>query len=87
MTRRDFLRDATFGVGAVVVPRWIPLRTESSAAKPLKIAVITDIHHGLAPDATSRLEAFVEAVKKRKGIDLALQMRFLLLPARFNPIP
>jgi predicted phosphodiesterase len=74
MTRRAFLHNAAFGVGAFVMPRWIPLRAESSGAKPLKIAVITDLHHGLAPDAMIRLHAFVDAVKKRKGIDFALQI-------------
>lgn len=38
------------------------------------MAVITDLHHGLAPDAESRLAAFADEVRRRKGIDLVLQM-------------
>jgi predicted phosphodiesterase len=71
MTRRDFL---TAGVGAAFIPRWMPLRLNEPPPKPLKIAVIADIHHGLAPDAMSRLEAFVERALKRKDLDLAIQM-------------
>jgi predicted phosphodiesterase len=36
--------------------------------------VITDLHHGLAPDALSRLEAFASAVRKRKDLDAVIQM-------------
>lgn len=62
------------GFGAVMAPRWIPLRLSESPAKPLRIAVISDLHHGLAPDAMPRFEKFVAEVGKRKGLDLAIQM-------------
>ncbi len=42
--------------------------------RPLKLAVITDLHHGLAPDALHRLEVFCTAVKQRKGLDAVVQM-------------
>ena len=35
--------------------------------------LIADVHHGLAPTAMSRLEAFMEAVDKRKP-DFVLQL-------------
>ena len=39
-----------------------------------RVAVITDLHHGLAPDALQRLDAFVTEVHRRKNIDLILQL-------------
>jgi len=66
MTRREFLKGSVYGAIALALP--------VGKAKPLKMAVITDLHHGLAPDATMRLEKFVEEVHKRKGLDLVLQM-------------
>lgn len=36
--------------------------------------MITDLHHGLAPDAMPRLSAFVEAVEKRPHLDFVMQM-------------
>lgn len=69
MTRREFVRSALFTAVA------IPLGVDAARLKrPLKVAVITDIHHGLAPDAQFRLEMFVEEVLKRKDLDFVLQM-------------
>ncbi len=66
MTRRDFLTAA----GAATVTRWIPLRIEHSRLqRPVKLAVISDLHHGLAPDAMDRLNAFVSATKERHRKD------------------
>ena len=65
MTRRKFL----LGTTAMAVPL-----STSSVESRLKIAVITDLHHGLAPDAATRLEAFVDAVAKRPDIDVVLQL-------------
>ncbi|MBX3120524.1 MAG: metallophosphoesterase [Fimbriimonadaceae bacterium] len=74
MTRRDFLIATT----AVAATRWIPLRMEASRPiKPVKLAVITDLHHGLAPDAMERLSTFVQATKQRqeqKGLDAVFQL-------------
>jgi len=69
ITRRDFL----VGSAAVAVTRLIPLRPHV-AKRPLKMAVITDVHHGLAPDSLARLKAFVDAVELRPDIDLVLQL-------------
>lgn len=69
MTRRELL------AAAAALP-WglrIPLDVERHAP-PLKFAVITDLHHGLAPDALSRLRAFVDEVKQRKDLDFVMQM-------------
>lgn len=70
MTRRELLK----AMGAAALVRHIPLPVHGATAAPLKLAVITDLHHGLAPDAMVRLRTFVEAVQKRKGIDLVIQM-------------
>jgi predicted phosphodiesterase len=71
MTRREFLLAST----SVLAARYIPLRLDSShSVKPLKIGMITDLHHGLAPDALDRLGAFADAVKKRGDLDLIMQM-------------
>lgn len=46
----------------------------SFPAGRVRFAVITDLHHGLAPDAWDRLNVFVEAVKGRKYLDFVIQM-------------
>jgi len=41
----------------------------------VRFAVISDIHHGLAPDALERLESFVAAVNARaEDVDFAIQL-------------
>jgi len=45
------------------------------SARPVRFAVIADLHHGFAPDALDRLGAFVEAVRARTAdLDFVLQM-------------
>ncbi len=66
ITRREFLA----GAAAIAVP----LRFPPAEDKAARLAVITDLHHGLAPDAMARLESFAKAVKTRKGLDAVLQM-------------
>ncbi len=73
MTRRELIRNGAMGLAGMAMPNVIPLGL-SPGRRAFKMAVITDLHHGLAPDAESRLGAFVEAVHKRKDIDLVLQM-------------
>jgi predicted phosphodiesterase len=51
-----------------------PLLITPKKRKPLKFAVITDIHYGLAPDADYRMDAYIEAVQQRKNIDVLLQL-------------
>ncbi len=75
MTRRELLRAGLYGAASTFRPtRNIALRLNAPRPKSLHIAVITDLHHGLARDAKSRLEAFVSAVHKRKHIDFTIQM-------------
>ncbi|MEI7984514.1 MAG: metallophosphoesterase, partial [Armatimonadota bacterium] len=71
MTRRDLLK---LGSLAFVSRFEIPLPLEPKVRKPLKFAVITDLHHGLAPDAMARATAFINAVKARKNLDCVLQL-------------
>jgi predicted phosphodiesterase len=72
ISRREFLAGS---VALGFTARLIPLKPGPSwPAKPLRLAVITDLHHGLAPDALSRLDAFAQAVKSRKDVDLVMQM-------------
>ncbi len=52
----------------------IPWGLTGAGAKPLKMAIITDLHHGLAPDALPRLKAFAEEISKHHDLDLVLQM-------------
>ena len=62
------------GLGALVTSRLIPLSIEPAKRAPLRLAVITDLHHGLAPDAMSRLRAFDQAVRHRDSVDQVIQM-------------
>ena len=71
LSRRDLIK---LGTLAAISRLEIPLALATPPKRPLRLAVITDIHHGLASDAQMRMEAFVEATKKRKGIDLVLQL-------------
>ena len=69
MTRREFLHLSA----SAVATRFIPLGMDRPS-KEIRFAVITDLHHGLAPDAMVRLNAFAEAVRARKDLDLVLQL-------------
>lgn len=69
LTRRELLVQASL----MPFARHIPLSI-GARAKPLRFAVITDLHHGLAPDALTRLQAFVDEVKERKRLDAVLQL-------------
>ena len=71
MTRRDLLK---YGTLAVIPKLDIPLAHLSLPRNSLKFAVITDLHHGLAPDALSRMDAFVKAVQLRIDLQFVLQM-------------
>ena len=62
------------GTGATLLSLHIPLATAQVPKRSLKFAVITDLHHGLAPDAEARLNAFVQAVKLRQDLAFAMQM-------------
>lgn len=66
ISRRELL--AGFGALAIRLP------VGPIEPKPARLAVITDLHHGLAPDALSRLKSFADAVKQRNNLDAVLQM-------------
>jgi hypothetical protein len=68
MTRREFL----VGAGSAVLSIQLPF--EFRRGRAVRAAVVTDVHHGLAPDAQDRFDAFLAATKKRKNLDFALQM-------------
>lgn len=74
MTRRELLINGATLLGSSMASRTIRLATPAAGRRPLRVAVITDLHHGLAPDALSRLGAFCEAVKRRPDVDLVLQL-------------
>ena len=62
LTRRDFLKR---GGAAMVLGAVLPagaadqLLPPIGKGKPVKIGIIADLHHGLQPDATQRLETFL----------------------------
>lgn len=64
LTRRDFL----IGTAALAVPLRYPPKAS------VRLAVIADLHHGLAPDALPRLDAFAQAVKAKGEFDAVVQM-------------
>jgi hypothetical protein len=68
MTRREFLLGAASGYVALKLP------VLQQQGKVVRAAVITDLHHGLAPDAADRFAQFLAAGKKRRALDFALQM-------------
>jgi len=68
MTRREFLAAA----GSAWVSLQLPVH--SWPGKTVRAAVITDLHHGLAPDAASRFDAFLKETRSKRGLDFALQI-------------
>lgn len=69
ITSREFLALAC----AAPFARRVRLRLQSPAG-PLRLAVIADLHHGLAPDALRRLQAFVDVARGRDGLDAVIQL-------------
>jgi predicted phosphodiesterase len=63
MTRRELLS------AAVLLS--VPMPQSTSR---LRFGVITDVHHGLAPDSLQRMRAFVEEVKRRNDLDFVMQL-------------
>lgn len=68
VTRRDFLASAT----ALAVP--LRLGGQPREGKVVRMAMIADLHHGLAPDAAARFDAFEAAVRQRADLDLVAQL-------------
>jgi 3',5'-cyclic AMP phosphodiesterase CpdA len=81
MTRREFL------VASACAGLSIRLPIEPQAGATLRIAAITDLHHGLAPDAEVRFDSFLKEVDRRKNLDLVLQIGDFCHPGEAsNPI-
>lgn len=73
--RRAFVRQAfATAVAGTSISRFLrlPIRP-GRAIKPARFAVISDLHHGLAPDALDRFQAFLAAARGRR-FDVMLQM-------------
>jgi hypothetical protein len=68
MTRRDFLWTTAAGLATFRLP------ISARPGRAVRLAAITDLHHGLAPDAEVRFDAFAAEVKRRKHLDFVLQM-------------
>jgi hypothetical protein len=68
MTRREFI----VGAGSALVSLRLPFDPWQGGT--VRAAVVADVHHGLAPDAQVRLDAFLAAARKRANLDFALQM-------------
>lgn len=65
-SRRDFLRTSGAALaGATLLPVADALAAVDPVARPqpIRLGVITDLHHGFQPDALSRLEAFRRQVE------------------------
>jgi len=75
LDRREFVQQALAAAAAATpLTRLIPLRVHAGRSiTPARLAVITDLHHGLAPDALHRFEAFLAAAHGR-SFDVMLQM-------------
>ncbi len=85
-TRRQFLRTcAASAAAATLVPSFSFAGSRPAAAAAvtngalpaegeITFGVITDIHHGLAGDADSRLHAFMDVVQERDDLAFLIQM-------------
>lgn len=61
------------GLAALPLIRSVQLPATRVTA-PARLAVIADLHHGLAPDAIWRFDTFLAAVGARKDIDAVWQL-------------
>jgi predicted phosphodiesterase len=52
----------------------LPIPSSALPRRVLRAALITDLHHGLAPDATVRFDSFLRETKRRRNLDLAIQL-------------
>lgn len=68
MTRREFLVGASSAIFSLQLPLLIEPR------RILRAALITDVHHGLAPDAQVRFDSFLKSAKSKSNLDIAIQL-------------
>lgn len=74
LTRREFVGHLAGAIAAPLVLR-LPLPHGTAPRKPARLAVIADLHHGLAPDAITRFRAFSHAISAAvKPPDAVLQL-------------
>ncbi len=73
ISRRAFISHASAVAVAPFVIR-LPFLDAARGPKPARIALITDLHHGLAPDALSRFRAFANEVAGHRDLDAVLQL-------------
>jgi len=70
LSRRDFLTAA----GAAVPMLSLRLPVGAPPRAGARLAVITDLHHGLAPDALMRFDRFVAATAEQPALDAVWQL-------------
>jgi len=70
LSRREFLAAA----GAAVPVLQLRLPVLSPPRGSVKLALITDLHHGLAPDALARFDAFLAAIAQHRDLDAVWQL-------------
>lgn len=70
LSRRDFLAAA----GAAVPLLSVRLPVGAPLGAGARLAVITDLHHGLAPDALERFDAFLDAIPQHPDLDAVWQL-------------
>jgi 3',5'-cyclic AMP phosphodiesterase CpdA len=74
LDRRTFLTAAGAASAAWLTTPLTPLAAKTAAkAGPVRFGVITDLHHGYAPDALGRLQAFIVDMKRAKP-DFIIEM-------------
>jgi predicted phosphodiesterase len=73
LSRRTFIGRLGAVAAAPFVLR-LPLARDAIPRAPARIAVIADLHHGLAPDAITRFRAFADAISKRRSLGAVLQL-------------
>jgi len=71
ISRREFVLASAF---AAPIVRTLQLPVDRPIRASARLAVITDLHHGLAPDALTRFDAFLGAVAVRKDLEAVWQL-------------
>jgi predicted phosphodiesterase len=80
-SRRDFIKISSLASTAIVLP--IDLFSSIIVREPIEIGLIADVHQDVMHDGEDRLQAFLDAAKKRNP-DFILQMGDFALPHDTN---